>query len=676
MDKDELLRLIGDLDSRDDLIRNFAANIFLNIKDDESISYVYDNIKKAGTYAKSMFLKLVAAGKKKGRRKYLLEMMGDADPAIRAEAAAITKKSAHAFSVPDYSEMLGSGRREVRLTALQMLSENPEDSMKPAIISNFLGAPPANEELYLFDAALKFVCLHAKNDVVARAKFLTLTGECFRTGRLEVLKTSLKYAVFLIDEAPLLQLYSNYLFQRGEAVDGAIIESALCLRTDAAIDFLAGYVRSGSADAILRRKCMARVIESGREKHAAECLRLMARSDDQALKFFCWNAIQNVEKSKAASILTGLAASSANPGETFEFLTLLSLISAGDGSAAGTAMKIFAESRDARVRSAALDLLERNNYQGAISENFLTGLIRSLFAPGNVHIKHSAIPLLVRYLPQGHLEALFAECCRDAADYSLFCEAYIKRARGLKAAAGGDALKFYARVLKSIFEYGGADLVAAAAALAPPKAFAEFIHEYAAALTFNRGGLYGRILRRFIVSALKASPDSIKHFLEGAAEENLALYTGLVKETSSLSALRAIACHFYGADAGRPRGVEDSHGPIYYAIKDAAYFITRDNLGRAFETAGWPEFSDEGFAALMSGAFLAGLKDALAVEGPGASSGNAGADLSPLYAKTPTLMKFYKMIVKKLSVEDKFGFYNMLQKAGGDAALEIISELG
>ena len=123
-----------------------------------------------------------------------------------------------------------------------------------------------------------------------------------------------------------------------------------------------------------------------------------------------------------------------------------------------------------------------------------------------------------------------------------------------------------------------------------------------------------------------------------------------------------------------------SSGPLYYAVKDAVYFIVKNNIDRAFEAARWPEFKNEDFIALMTGAFFSGLKEA-ANPGDGGFAAGAGAGIgagrfAALYAKNPDLINFYKTISKRLGVEDKFSFYNILQKNGGEAALEIINELG
>lgn len=687
MDREELLKLIADINSPDSLIRNFSANIFLNIKDDESIDFLYDAVKTANAYARAMFIKLAASGKKKGRKKYLLGMMRDPDASIRAEAAAVIKKSAHMFAADDYISMLGSSCRAVRLTALEMLAENPEEKLTGEIIASFLASPPKNDELDLFEPALKYICLHAKNDAGARLKYASLIGESFRTGRAEVLKAALKYAHFLSDENSLLGIYREFIFKRGEIIDRAVIESALNFSSAAALDFLARFAADDSADGLLRRKCLVKLIDSGEAAHISNCLELIARGNDHALKFFCWNALQNVDRAKTTLILTGLVNSAKSTRDKLEYLTLLSLLAVKNQRSADAALQFYSENPDRRVKAAALELIGRNNFKGLIPEDFLPGLARSVLAPGFPDVKTAAIPLLVKYLPQGHMETLFAGCCNDARDYTLFCEAYIKRVRGrtFPAADDGGEYKFYKRVIKSLFEYRDIDLIAAAAALAPYKGLTDFIHEYARSVNLSRGGLYSRIIRRIIVSSLKSAPGTAKYFIENAREDDLILYVSLLKETSSVDALKAVANYFFGADAGsggRPllNGADGAanSGPLYYAVKDAVYFIVKNNIERAFEAARWPEFKSEDFISLMTGAFFSGLKEA-ALPGDGgfaAEYGVGAGRFAALYAKNPDLINFYKTISKRLGVEDKFSFYNILQKNGGEAALELINELG
>jgi hypothetical protein len=685
MDREELLKLIADINSPDNLIRNFSANIFLNIKDDESIAFLYDAVKTANSYAKAMFIKLVASGKKKGRKKYLLGMMRDPEASIRAEAAAVIKKSAHMFAADDYISMLGSSCRAARLTALEMLAENPEEKLTGELIASFLASPPKNDELDLFESALKYICLHAKSDAGARLKYAALVMESFRTGRAEVLKSALKYAHFLSGEDALLEIYREFIFKRGENIDRAVIDSALNFSSAGAFDFLARFAADDSADGLLRRKCLVKLIDSGEPAHISNCLELIARGSDHALKFFCWNALQNIDRAKMTLILTGLINSAKSAHDKLEYLTLLSLLTVKNQRSADAALQIYAENSDRRIKAAALELIGRNNFKGLLPEDFLPGLVRSIFTRDFPDIKGAAIPLLVKYLPQGHMETLFAGCCNGARDYTLFCEAYIKRARGRSFPAADDAgeYKFYKRVIKSLFEYKDIDLIAAAAALATYKGLTDFIHEYARSVNLSRGGLYSRIIRKIIVSSLKSAPGAAKFFIENAREDDLILYVNLLKETSSVEALKAVANYFFGTDAGgggRPQlngAGENAHsGPLYYAVKDAVYFITKNNIDRVFEAARWPEFKNDNFITLMTGAFLSGLKEAAL---PGDSGFGAGAGVgrfTALYAKNPDLINFYKTISKKLGVEDKFSFYNILQKNGGETALEIISELG
>ncbi len=108
MDREELLKLIENLNSPDNLIRNFSANIFLNIKEESSVAFLYDTIKSSNAYIKSLFLKLIASGKKRSRKKYLLSMLEDGDASVRAEASAIIKKCAQLFTHEDYTKMLRS----------------------------------------------------------------------------------------------------------------------------------------------------------------------------------------------------------------------------------------------------------------------------------------------------------------------------------------------------------------------------------------------------------------------------------------------------------------------------------------------------------------------------------------------------------------------------------------
>lgn len=688
MDREELLKLIADINSPDNLIRNFSANIFLNIKDDESVAFLYDAVKAANPYARAMFIKLVASGKKKGRKKYLLGMMRDPDASIRAEAAAVVKKSAHMFSADDYISMLGSSCRAARLTALEMLADNPEEKLTGEIIASFLASPPKNDELDLFESALKYICLHAKSDPGARLKYAALVRESFRTGRAEVLKSALKYAHFLADEDALLEIYREFIFKRGENVDRAVIESALNFSSAAALDFLARFAADDSADGLERRKCLVKLIDSGEPQHISNCLELIVRGSDHALKFFCWNALQNIDRAKMTLILTGLINSAKSAHDKIEYLTLLSLLTVKNQRSADAALRMYSENSERRIKSAALELIGRNNFKGLLPEDFLPGLARSLFTRDFPGIKTAAIPLLVKYLPQGHLESLFAGCSNDARDYTLFCEAYIKRVRGrtFPAADDGGEYKFYKRVVKSLFEYKDIDLIAAAAALAPYKGLTDFIHEYARSVNLSRGGLYSRIIQKIIVSSLKSAPGAAKFFIENAREEDLILYVNLLKETSSVDALKALANYFFGADASggsvgrrqRLNGADGAahSGPLYYAVKDAVYFITKNNIDRVFEASRWPEFKNDDFITLMTGAFLSGLKEA-ALPGDGGFGAGAGVGrFTALYAKNTDLINFYKTISKKLGVEDKFSFYNILQKNGGETALEIISELG
>ncbi len=684
MDKEEILKLISDINSPDSLIRNFAANIFLNIKDDETIETLYGAIKTANAYARSLFIKLISANKKKSRKKYLLELLNDKDTAVRQEAAAAAKKSAQIFTSQDYLSMLRHGGREMRLTALEMLVENPEESLKNDIIQLYLERPPEKDAADLFETALKYICIHANKDGAARDKYIALIKDIFKTGRYGLLKSAIKFAHLLAEESVMLSIYRDNIFKHGDAADETVIESALKFKNKDAADFLAQFIEGRSLKTELAGKCLVKLINTGEKKHIVKCLKLLGETGDQSIKFFAFNALLNIDRPLLCDIITGLIASAGdNASLRLEYLTLLSYVIVKNHDNAQFILNIYRQSVDNAVKSAALEILYRNNFEGLIPVEFLENLSRSIFrkegAAASGRLKNIAIPLLVKYLSPAHAEGVFAECSKDAADYIVFCEAYIKKnaagadkmtgGRSFTNQAGENEYKFYKRVIKSIFEYKNEGLIAAAACTAPHRGIIDFIHDYAGALNLNRGGLYANIIKSVVVSALNNNPGAMAHFIENADGKDLTLYIGLLKETAGMEALRAIAARFFSA------GAPAVPAPLNYAVKDAVYYIVRNNITSIFDSAKWPEFNNDGFVSLITAAFLNALKEISPAGGAALDPGHYG-EYAALYSKNDGLINFYRAISKKMPIEDKFSFYNILQKAGGESALEIINELG
>lgn len=297
--------------------------------------------------------------------------------------------------------------------------------------------------------------------------------------------------------------------------------------------------------------------------------------------------------------------------------------------------------------------------------DFLNELSLDIKAEKNAVLKYSAIPLLVKYFSQNHLEAFFAVCRKHPVDYGLFCEAYIKKVKSLDYADPAN-YKFYKYFIAILFENKNIDAIAAAAVTAPYRGVVDFIHQYVEALNLNRGGLYAAIVRKVIIAALKNAPDSSKRFLHCAEMKNLNIYISLLKETAAKDSLKALASFFFGGEAFQ--GVEPAEeARINFALKDAIYFIVKSNILTIFEVAQWPEFENRNFSVLIAGAFISSLKEL---------APSAGPAYAAFYSKNPALIKFYRAVSKLLSLEDKFCFYNILQKAGGEAALDIINELG
>jgi hypothetical protein len=684
MDKEELLKLVSDINSPDSLIRNFAANIFLNIKDDETIESLYCAIKTANAYARSLFIKLIAANKKKTRKKYLLELLNDKDSAVRQEAAAAAKKSAAIFTAQDYQSMLRQSGRETRLTALEMLVENPEEMVKNDIIQLFLDRPPEKDSADLFETALKYICIHAKNDGTARDKYIAMVKEIFKTGRYGVLKSALKFAHLIAGQNIMLSIYRDNIFKHGGAADEAVVESALKFNAEEAAGFLAQFIESRSLKTELAGKCLVKLINTGEKKHIVKCLGLLAETEDQTIKFFAFNALLNIDRGRLCEILTGLiTAAGDNTQRRLEYLTILSCVVIKNQANTQFILKIYKESGEPAVKAAALEILYRNNFEGLIPVEFLEDLTRSIAGAGTgaaaSRLKNIAIPLLVKYLSPAHAEGVFARCAGNAADYIVFCEAYIKKndggpikthgERGLAAAANDAEYKFYKRVIKSIFEYKNDGLIAAAACTAPYRGIIDFIHDYAGALNLNRSGLYANIIKNVVVSALKNNPGAVAHFIESAGGGDLILYVGLLKETAGMEALKAIAAHFF------PAGAPPVPAPLNYAVKDAVYYIVRNNITSIFDSAKWPEFKSDAFISLIAAAFLNALKEIAPAGGAAFDPGHYNT-YAALYSKNNNLINFYSAISKKMALEDKFSFYNILQKAGGESALEIINELG
>ncbi len=684
MDKEEILKLISDINSPDSLIRNFAANIFLNIKDDETIELLYGAIKTANAYARSLFIKLIAANKKKSRKKYLLELLNDKDLAVRQEAAATAKKSAQIFAAQDYLSMLRHSGREMRLTALEMLIENPQETVKNDIIQFFLDRPPEKDAVDLFETALKYICIHANNDRAARDKYITLIKEIFKTGRYGVLKSAIKFAHLLVEESVILSIYRDNIFKHGEAADEAVIESALKFKTKDAADFLAQFIEGRSLKTELAGKCLVRLINTGEKKHIIKCLKLLGETGDQSIKFFAFNALLNIDRPRLCDILTGLITSAEdNARLRLEYLTVLSYVIIKNHANTQFILNIYRQNVDTAIKSAALEILYRNNFEGLIPIEFLEDLSRSIAGAGtgaaSGRLKNIAIPLLVKYLSPAHAEGIFARCSGDAADYIVFCEAYIKKNAGGAIKTVGDRgftprtddgeYKFYKRVIKSIFEYKNDGLIAAAACTAPYRGIIDFIHDYAGSLNLNRGGLYANIIKNVVVSTLKNNPGAVAHFIESADGKDLTLYVGLLKETAGMEALKAIAAYFFSA------GAPPVPAPLNYAVKDAVYYIARNNITSIFDSAKWPEFKSDNFLSLIAAAFLNALKEIAPAGGAALDPGHYGT-YAALYSKNDGLINFYRAISKKMALEDKFSFYNILQKAGGESALEIINELG
>lgn len=676
MDREEIIKLISDINSPDGLIRNFAVNIFLNIKDDETIETLYGEVKTANAFTRTLFIKLIAAGKKKARKKYLIELLNDKEAAIRQEAAAAAKKSAQLFTAPDYQSMLRQSARETRLTALEMLVENPESSITSDIIRLFLDRPPEKEAADLFEAALEYICIHAKNNAEARAKYTAMVKEIFKTGRYGVVKSVLKFAHLIAEQDTMLSIYRENIFKHGAAIDEAVVESALKFNIESAAGFLAQYIENRSIKTELAGKCFVKLINTGEKKYIVKCLGLLAETKDQSIKFFAFNALLNIGRGKLCDILIGLITAAGNNNQLLiEYLTVLSYVIVKNQAGAQFILKVYKESSGPSVKAAALEILYRNNFEGLIPLEFLEELNRSIAgakaAAAPELIKNIAIPLLVKYLSTAHAEGIFARCAGAAADYIVFCEAYIKRA-GEKSGENkmNDAeYKFYKKVIKSIFEYRNEGLIASAACAAPYRGIIDFIHDYAGALNLNRGGLYAGIIKKIIISTLKNNPGAIAHFIQNADGKNLALYVGLLKETAGMEALKAIAAHFF------PAGAPPLLAPLNYAVKDAVYYIAKNNITSIFDSAKWPEFKNDGFISLIAAAFLNALKEIAPTGGASFDSGHYGA-YAALYSKSDNLINFYGAISKKMTLEDKFSFYNILQKAGGESALEIINGLG
>lgn len=666
MDREELLKLIEDLNSPDNLIRNFSANIFLNIKDESCISFLYDIVKNSNAYVKSLFLKLIASGKKRSRKKYLMSMLGDGDASIRAEAAAIIKKSARLLTPEDYIKMLRPGLSQTRLAALETLIENPDESIKNEIIALFFNSMPPSEELNLFEAALKYFCLHSPDDKNAGRKYLALMQEAFKTGRHDVLKISLKYSRFLINETEMLEIYRGCIHKYGGGADEAIIASALEFKTPETEEFLAQFICDGDIECTLRRKCIVRLIKSGSANHIIKCLKAVAACPQHSIKFFAYNALFDIDGAILSPILKELIPAAALKTEKIEYLTLLSLAVVKTQQNLRFIIDTYRGAGDCEIKSAALEIIYRNNFASMVPQDFLNELALDIKSEKNAGIKYSAIPLLVKYLSPNHLEAFFAACQKNPVDYGLFCEAYIKRAKSPEASES-ENYKFYKKFISSLFQSRNIDAIAVAAVTAPYRGVVDFIHEYVGALNLNRGGLYAAVVRKVIIAALKNAPDSPKRFLHSAEKKNLAIYISLLKEAATKDALKALASFFFGAEDFR--GGEDTpeEARISFALKDAIHLIVKSNILTIFEVARWPEFGNRAFSALITGAFISALKE---LE-PG-----AGPSYAALYSKKPALLEFYRAVSKNLNLEDKFCFYNILQKAGGEAALDIINELG
>ncbi|HPG57804.1 MAG TPA: hypothetical protein PKW98_08285 [Candidatus Wallbacteria bacterium] len=665
MDREELLKLIENLNSPDNLIRNFSANIFLNIKDESCVAFLYDTIKNSNAYIKSLFLKLIASGKKRSRKKYLLSMLEDGDSSIRAEAAAIIKKSAQLFTHEDFAKTLRSGLSQTRLAALETLIENPDESIKPEIISAFFNSLPPSGELKPFEAALKYFCLHSPEDKNARGRYLALMQEAFKTARHDVLKYSLKYSRFLISETEMLALYRSYIYKYGGEADEAIISSALDFKTPETEEFLSQFISGGEIESSLRRKCIVRLIKSGSEGYITRCLKTVAGCKDQSIKFFAYNALFDIDGALLSNILKELITAATVKSEKIEYLTLLSLAVTKNLRNLQFIIDIYRGAADCEVKSSALEIIYRNNFMAIVPQEFLNELALDIKAEKNAGLKYSAIPLLVKYFSQNHLEAFFAVCRKHPVDYGLFCEAYIKKVKSLDYSDPA-IYKFYKYFIAILFENKNIDAITAAAVTAPYRGVVDFIHQYVEALNLNRGGLYAAIVRKVIIAALKNAPDSSKRFLHCAEMKNLNIYISLLKETAAKDSLKALASFFFGGEAFQ--GVEPAEeARINFALKDAIYFIVKSNILTIFEVAQWPEFENRNFSVLIAGAFISSLKELEPA---------AGHAYAAFYSKNPALIKFYRAVSKLLSLEDKFCFYNILQKVGGEAALDIINELG
>ncbi len=678
MNKEEIIKLLADINSSDTLIRNFSTSIFLNIKDEETIDFLFAEIKNANEYIKSLFIKLITAGKKKKGKKYLIELLRDASPSVRNEAAAAVKKNTLLFTAEDYKNMLQpQNTHEIRLAALDSLIENPYASLNDEIRTLFFASFPAPEELREFSAAIKYACINASNDKKIIKGLTDIIVKSFnRPDGMAVLKRACEYAHLLIDEKSLIGIYRENAFTRGAEICAIIGNAVLRFKTTSAYDFLSELIRRPEMqENALLEKCAAKLIESGEKRYIIQCLELFFTDTRHKpeTKFSVYCAILNVNRKILNEIIIDAAAKTRhNKNSLLEYLALAGAAAIKTRTCAQFIIKCHSEYIDNGIKNMALEILYRNNFNYLIDEEFIDRMLRTYMTGAADTIKYSIIPLLVKYLQPARLETLFSKCLGGADDFRLFCEAYLKKsAKGPEFDERCGGYDFYKKVIKAIFEYRGMDLIAGAACNAPYKGVIDFIHEYASAIELHNCRLYRSIIRRTIISALKNIPEAAAHFIRGASNGREILYTGLLKETGDMESLKAIAAFFFGNNA--ENGLNEvgikrhPEGPIYYAVKDAIYYIVKNNVSAISSAAFWPEFKNDDFAFLTAAAFINALKEAGDI---------SNEDYGPIYLKNNTNMSFYKIIIKKITFEDKFNFYNILQKNGGEKALEIINELG
>jgi|GEM_PF-4341065 len=661
MQREELIKLIEDIESNDLLVRNFSSNILLGIRDVKTTNELYSIVRSSGKQAKAIFLKLACSQRKAENKKHILQLIEEKDDFISAEASAAAKKLSFLFTRDDLLSMLASRTAASVVTALEIATNGPFDELKNEIINSHIAYRPQPKNIKIFNEALKFVVKKAAGDKNAELQLQDALEAAVKNKDAEFVESCLKYAHLLIAEPALLEIIKKSL-NINERLKEAMIKSALNLNSPASYDFIEQFITCGGLEIKLRQKVFVKFIKSKKKEHTLKAVKLLATELPVSLKYCALSEIQNISTPVISEAVGAVLKESKSEPAIFECLLLSGLLCTANAENHERITKIYHSSASAEVKAAALEMICRADYSRFIKPDFIRGLIADFELTRFAEIRCMIIASVVKYAESAYLETFYNKCIKFTADFTFFCEAYIKRL----AAKGRTQENFYGDMIKRIIDAGDPELIVAAAVCVPTEGGADFLHDFIAVLDSARAPLFTATLKNSIASALLKNSSILEIFMKSARKAHLGAYLNVLGMMPSYNSLKAIIENFFTVNGGFVKGIDDN---TVLLLKDAFYNILINDPQNLFKMTGLEVFKTGEFIDFISPVALNVIEDLCEY---------AEIEFSiaeTLTKKTPESILLYKALAKNLGNENKFFLYNLLQKAGGAPALDIINEL-